>query len=128
MNFFHSFEEQDLGEDLGEEDENDFSAAMAECAGGGGRRRAPKAVVDIHQCLAIGGRTDGDPVMEFIVDHVGTTEVPVVQADKSKAFCVAVWQLFCALAIMRVIERDRLVRVIEREELVRVTEREGTCE
>jgi len=28
-------------------------------------------------------------------------------------------------AIMRVIERDRLVRVIEREELVEVTERGG---
>ena len=99
-NLFHSFEEQ--LEDLGEEDENDFSAAMAECAGGGGRRRATKAVVDIHQCLAIGGRTDGDPVMEFIVAHVGTTEVPVVKADKNKAFSVQVWQLFCALALNEV--------------------------
>ena len=84
--FFHSFD--GIADEFEVDEENDFSAAMAESAGGGGRKRVAKAAVDIHQSLVVGGRTDGDPVLEFIIAHVGTTEVPVVKADKNKAFSV----------------------------------------
>jgi len=92
-NFFHRCD--GLVDELEDDGENDFSAAMAESSGGGGRKRTTKAAVDIHQSLVVGGRTNGDPALEFIIAHVGTTKVPVVKADKNKAFSVQVWQLFC---------------------------------